>query len=129
MLLSQSEKQIMLLVDGYGYCVEPIPGLGRKKLNKRQAFFSAKFKENNVPRSRNKQRTKPGNETIQETLTKNLETCNSESTGKPELGNTQLCKPDMQNKEEEETDENQNTANDNQEISESKGRKKSCTMI
>lgn len=62
MLLSQSEKQIMLLV--YGYCVEPIPGLGRKKLNKRQAFFSDKFKENNVPRSRNKQRTKPGNETI-----------------------------------------------------------------
>lgn len=129
MLLSQSEKQIMLLVDGYGYCVEPILGLGRNKLNKRQEFFSDKFKENNVPRSRNKQRTKPGNETIQETLTKNLETCNSESTGKPELGNTQLCKPDMQNKEEEETDEKQNTAKDNQEISESKGRKKSYTMI
>lgn len=63
MLLSQSEKQIMLLVDGYGYCVEPIPGLRRQKLNKRQAFFGDKFKENNVPRSRNKQRTKPGNET------------------------------------------------------------------
>lgn len=35
----------------------------------------------------------------------------------------------MQNKEEKETDEKQNTAKDNQEISNSEGRKKSYTMI